>query len=157
MLSSPSFGQDEHPEMHVSPNKSFGLLFGTVGAVVVIAGLLLVFGVRFTSDYVAYDPAKEMTVTGTVMGFDEFACPAADGELERHLTLQTESKSYEIHLAAARIMRSVGWDFKTGDKIQVLGAPVRYRGKDGLLVRQITVGQNIYTFRDPKGELLIRQ
>ncbi len=157
MLSSPSFGEDQHPEMQVSPSKSFGLLFGTIGAVVVIAGMLLVFGVRFSSDNVAYDPAKEMTIKGTVIGLEEFACPAADGELERHLMLQTDSKAYEIHLAAARIMRSAGWQFQMGDKLEILGAPVRFRGKDGLLVRQITFGPNVYTFRDPQGQLLLRQ
>lgn len=138
-------------------SKSFSLLFGTLGAVVVIAGLLLVFGVRFTSDYMTYDVSKEMTIQGSVVGFEEFACPAADGELERHLLLKTADRNYEIHLAASRIMRSVGWQFKQGDTIEVVGAQVSYRGKDGLIARQITEANNIYTFRNPAGTLLIKQ
>lgn len=141
----------------ISPSKSYSLLFGTLGAVVVIAGLLLVFGVRFTSDYMAYDPAKEITVKGNVVGFAEFACPAADGELERHLTIRTADHEYEVHLAPSRIMRSVGWEFKLGQAIEVRGAQVRFRGKDGLIARQITEGDNIYTFRSPSGEPLLKQ
>lgn len=150
----------DHPTQNTSPEagmKSFSLLFGTLGAVVVIAGLLLVFGVRFTSDLMSYDPAKEVLVKGTVTGLAEFACPADDGELGRHLTLKTADHEYEVHLAAARIMRGVGWQFKPGDIIEVRGALVRFRGKEGLLARQITVGNNIYTFRDPAGKLLITQ
>ena len=150
----------DHPVTDTSPlnpSKSYSLLFGTLGAIVVIAGLLLVFGVRFTSDYMTYDAAKEMTVNGTVTGFSEFACPGADGELERHLTLKTADREYEIHLAASRIMRSVGWQFKEGQTMQVLGAPVKFRGKTGLIARQITSGDNVYTFRDPSGMLLLKQ
>jgi hypothetical protein len=141
----------------ISPNKSFSLLFGTLGAIVVIAGLLVVFGVRFTSDYMMYDPAKEITVKGTVAGLAEYACPGADGELERHLTLKTTSGDYEIHLAPSRVMRSVGWEFKAGQTIEVLGAQVRYRGQDGLIARQIREGENVYTLRGTNGVLLIKQ
>ena len=137
--------------------RSFSLLFGTIGAVVVIAGLLLVFGVRFTSDVMTYDAAKEIDTKGTVISLSEVACPAADGELERHLMLQTPPGDYELHLAPSRVMRSVGWEFKPGQTIEVRGAKVRFRGKQGLLTRQITIGDNIYTFRDPTGKLLITQ
>ena len=150
----------DHPENEfgpISPNKSYSLLLGTLGAIVVIAGLLLVFGVRFTSDYMAYDPAKETTVMGTVTGLEEFACPAADGELGRHVMLRSADREYEIHLAPSRIMRSVGWQFKNGDTLQVLGAKVRFRGKDGLIARQITKGNNVLTFRDASGVLLLKQ
>lgn len=150
----------DHPTESPTPEagmKSFSLLFGTLGAVVVIAGMLLVFGVRFTSDSMTYDSAKEFVITGTVVGFDEFACPAADGELGRHVRLQTADREYEVHLAPSRIMRSVGWQFKVGDQLDVRGAPVRFRGKDGILARQITIGDNIYTLRNQNGQLLIRQ
>jgi hypothetical protein len=155
----PHIAQDQTTPV-TSPDrsmKSFSLLFGTLGAVVVIAGLLLVFGVRFTSDVMSYDAAKETVVKGTVTGFAEFACPASDGELGRHLTLKTADQEYEVHLAPARVMRSIGWEFKQGETIEVRGAPVRFRGKDGLLARQITVGDSIYTFRDPTGQMLVKQ
>ena len=54
-------------------------------------------------------------------------------------------------------MRSIGWQFAEGQAIEVRGEPVRFRGKEGLLARQITVGDNIYTFRDPNGQMLSMQ
>ncbi len=150
----------DHPVTDVSPlnpSKSYSLLFGTLGAIVVIAGLLLVFGVRFTSDYMAYDSAKETTIIGTVTGTAEYACPGADGELERHVTLKTNDGQYEIHLAASRILRSVGWQFKEGDSLQVLGAKVKYQNRGGLIARQITMGNSVFTFRGPGGVLLLKQ
>lgn len=137
--------------------RSFSLLVGILGAVVVIAGLLLVFGVRSTSDVMTYDAAKEFVVTGSIVALDEFACPASQGELGRHLLLKTDNKEYEVHLAPSRVMRSVGWKFNVGDKIDVRGAPVRFRGKDGILARQLTIGDNIYTLRNQSGQLMIQQ
>ena len=150
----------DRPDQSPTPEpgiRSFSLFFGVLGAVVVIAGLLLVFGVRFTSDVMTYDAAKEFVASGTIVGFDEFACPAADGELERHLRLKTDTQEYEVHLAPSRIMRSMGWQFNLGQKMDVRGAPVRFRGKVGILARQITVGDNIYTLRSQNGQLLIQQ
>ncbi|HWR17631.1 MAG TPA: hypothetical protein VN577_22570 [Terriglobales bacterium] len=137
--------------------KPFSIFFGILAAVLVVVALLLVFGVRFTSDVMAYDPAKETTIAGIVAQHDEFACPASDGELGSHILLKTADKSYEVHLAPARVMRSMKWKFNDGDKIEVRGAPVRFRGHDGLMARQITKGDEVFTFRDPQGQLLVRQ
>lgn len=137
--------------------KPFSIFFGILAAVLVIAFLLLVFGVRFTSDVMAYNPANEIVATGVVTGAEEFACPAGEGELGAHVLLKTADKTYEIHLAPSRIMRSVKWDFKDGQQIEVRGAKVRFRGKEGLIARQITRGDEIFTFRDADGKMLIRQ
>jgi hypothetical protein len=137
--------------------KVFSVLLGTLAAVLLIAVLLLVFGVRFSSDAMVYDPAREIVATGTVQGHDEFACPASNGELGDHILLKANNKLYEVHLAPARIMRSTQWKFNNGQTIEVRGAEVRYRGQDGLIARQITSGDNVYTFRDASGQLLLKQ
>jgi hypothetical protein len=137
--------------------KPFSVIFGVLAAVVVVALLLMVFGVRFTSDVMAYSPANEVVLSGTISDNHEFACPASDGELGQHFMLIAPDKNYEIHLAPSRVMRSVNWNFKDGDKIEVRGAKVRFRGKEGLIARQITRGDEIFTFRDPEGKLLIQQ
>lgn len=135
--------------------KSF--VFGMLGGVALIALLLLVFGVRFTSDAMAYDASKEISAKGTVMSTEDFACPASQGELGGHFTLKTADGEYEVHLAPARILRSLNWKFQPGQQLEVLGSKVKFRGKPGLLARQITTGNEIYTFRDPNGVLLIKQ
>ncbi len=149
----------EQPELILwrSAVKPFSIIFGILAAVLVICALLLVFGVRFTSDVMAYDPAKEIVATGTVSGHDTFGCPASDGELGDHVVLKTADKTYEVHLAPSRVMRSLKWKFNDGDKIEVRGAQVRFRGKEGLIARQVTKGDEIFTFRDDKGVLLVHQ
>lgn len=137
--------------------KPFSVVFGILAAVVVIALLLLVFGVRFTSDVMAYNPSNEIVTTGVVSDVHEFACPASEGELGQHFMLIAPDKNYEIHLAPSRVMRSVKWAFKDGDKIEVRGARVRFHGKEGLIARQIARGDEIFTFRDPQGKLLVQQ
>ncbi len=132
-------------------------LLGMLGGVALIALLLLVFGVRFTSDVMAYDPSKVIDAKGVVVATEDFACPASQGELGAHLTLKTADGEYEVHLAPARIMRSLNWKFQPGQQLEVLGAKVKFHGKPGLLARQITTGNEIYTLRDPNGVLVIKQ
>jgi hypothetical protein len=132
-------------------------LLGMLGGVAVIALLLLVFGVRFTSDVMAYDASKEIDAKGTVIASEDFACPASQGELGGHFVLKTADGEYEVHLAPARVLRSLHWKFAPGEQIEVRGAKVRFRGKPGLLARQITAGNEIYTLRDPNGVLVVRQ
>jgi hypothetical protein len=132
-------------------------LLGMLGGVAIIALLLLVFGVRFTSDVMAYDPGKVITVKGTVVAAEDFACPASNGELGGHILLKTADGEYEVHLAPARVMRSLQWKFPDGQQLEVLGAKVSFRGKPGLIARQITSGDDVFTFRDDKGVLLVKQ
>jgi hypothetical protein len=132
-------------------------LLGMLGGAVVIALLLLVFGVRFTSDVMAYDAAKEINANGVVVAGEDFACPASQGELGGHLILKTSDGEYEVHLAPARVLRSLNWKFQPGQQMEVRGAKVSFRGKPGLLARQITTGNEIYTFRDANGVLIIKQ
>jgi hypothetical protein len=133
------------------------LLLGMLGGVAVIALLLLVFGVRFTSDVMAYDASKEINTSGTVVATEDFACPASDGELGRHLVLRTADGEYQVHLAPARTMRSLKWNFEPGQQIQVIGAKVSYRGKPGLLARQIMRGDEMFMIRSSNGMLLLKQ
>jgi len=132
-------------------------LLGMLGGVALIALLLLVFGVRFTSDVMAYDASKELSVKGTVGGHDEFACPASQGELGAHFILKTANGNYVVHLAPSRVMRSLHWEFPAGEQVEVVGAQVRYQGKPGLLAKTVTTDKEIYTFRDGNGVLVVKQ
>ena len=136
-------------------NKCF--FIGMFVGVIVICLLLLVFGVRFSSDAMVYDQSKIIDVKGTILSVDEFACPASDGELGRHLMVKTTGGDYEIHLAPSRVMRANKWEFKPGQEVKVTGAQVRYHGKQGLIAKQIAVGDEVFTFRDMSGKLLVQQ
>lgn len=132
-------------------------LLGMLGGVALIAVLLLVFGVRFTSDVMSYDASKEISAKGTVAAGSEFACPASDGELGAHFVLKTADGDYVVHLAPARVMRSLHWNFKPGQRVEVVGAQVKYQGKPGLLAKTITTDTEMYTFRDGAGALVVKQ
>lgn len=132
-------------------------LLGMLGGVALIALLLLVFGVRFTSDVMAYDASKEISAKGTVAAGDEFACPGSQGELGAHFILKTGQGDYVVHLAPARVMRSLHWNFQPGQQVEVVGAQVRYQGKNGLLAKTITTDRDIYTLRDGSGVLVVKQ
>ncbi|HMK29260.1 MAG TPA: hypothetical protein VK473_06195 [Terriglobales bacterium] len=139
--------------------KSFSLFFGMLLAVVVIAVLLLVFGVSFRPQpaVLTYNPATEMTVSGTVQEVQDFRCPVSEGEIGTHLLLKSDQGPVFVHLAPARIMRSQDFKFLVGDQIKVLGSKVRFGTGVNLIAREITRGNDIITLRDARGTLLLVQ
>ena len=137
--------------------KPFSLLFGMVLAVAVIAILLLIFGVRAPQPKeLTYDAGAVVTERGTVQEVVDYACPASLGELGSHLVLKTDHDTIHVHLAPARVVRSVGFTFHPGDEIEVVGSRVTYRG-EAVIARDITRGQEVFRLRDASGKLLIQQ
>jgi len=138
------------------------LILGIVCAVAVIAILLSVLGVNFHSPSVLqgsalYNPSNEITVKGIVTGVEEFDCPVSEGELGVHLTLKTTDGTLQIHLAPARILQGQKLVFYPGDQVQVVGAKTRLSGKNGVIARELTRGNESYIFRDSTGKLLMVQ
>lgn len=137
--------------------KPFSLLFGMVLAVAVIAVLLLVFGVRAPQPKeLTYDPGAVVTERGTVQEVVDYPCPGSQGELGSHLVLKTDHDVIHVHLAPARVVRSVKFNFHPGDQVEVVGSRVEYRG-EGVIARDITRGQEVFRLRDASGKLLIQQ
>lgn len=142
--------------------KMRSLLYGMAFAVVILVVLLLVLGVNFQSPNAVqgaalYNPADEVVVKGTVQGIQEFDCPVSEGELGSHLLLKTADGTMLVHLAPVRIVTSQNLSFAPGDQIEVIGAKVRIAGKNGLIAREITRGNESVIFRDRTGKLVIAQ
>lgn len=142
--------------------KLSSLILGTLSAVAVIAVLLLVFGVSFhrppaVQGAALYDPAQEVLVKGVVKDVREYACPVSEGEMGNHLMLQTANGVVEVHLAPGRVMRSLNLKFSPGEQIEVLGAKAPSLGRDDLIAREITRGNESIVFRDPHGKLMLVQ
>lgn len=138
--------------------KTSSFLFGLVLAVAVICVLLLTFGVSFRgTGPVKYNAASETTLSGIVESSQDFACPVSDGEIGSHLKIRTSSGIVQVHLAPARIMRAHDLRFLGGDKVQVVGSKVRYKGNDDVIAREITRGTDFYAIRDSNGKLLLVQ
>jgi len=138
------------------------LILGIIFAVAIIAVLLSVLGVSFHAPTALqgaalYNPANEITATGTVTGVEEFDCPVSEGELGVHLTLKTAEGNLQVHLAPSRIMQGQKLSFSPGDQLQVTGARVRINGTKGIIARELTRGNETYIFRDQEGKLVMVQ
>ncbi len=138
--------------------KTTSFLFGLVLAVAVICVLLLTFGVSFRgTGPVTYSAATETKLTGTVESVQDFACPVTGGEIGSHLKVRTPTGVVQVHLIPARIMRAHEIKCAPGEKVEVLGSRVRYKGNDDVIAREITRGPDFYVFRDQSGKLLLVQ
>jgi len=139
------------------------LILGTIVAVAVIGVLLWSTGViKFERPVTAqgaalYNRASETTVTGVVKDLADFDCPVSEGEIGSHLTLMTADGALQIHLAPARIMRSHPMRFAPGDQLEVIGSAVRIRGKEGMIAREVTRGNESFVLRDLDGRLMLVQ
>ncbi len=141
--------------------KTFSLFIGMFLAVVVIAVLLLVFGVKFgrpsAASAAVYNPATEVMMTGTIQEVQDFTCPVSEREVGRHLQLQTADGLVQVHLLPSRILRSQRVEFKAGERVEVIGSKTRLLGQDGLIAREVVLGTHTFTFRDQKGTVLMQQ
>lgn len=142
--------------------KLSSIILGGSFAVLVVVVLLLILGVNFHRPVPAqgaalYDPAREMAITGVVKTAEEFTCPVSEHEVGSHVLLQTANGDVQLHLAAARIMRSQKIVFVPGEKLSVVGSQVRLNGRNDLIVREITRGNETFMFRDRRGNLLMTQ
>ena len=138
--------------------KITSFLFGLVFAVAVICVLLLTFGVSFRgSGPVKYNAATETTITGTIEQVEDFACPVNDGEIGSHIKVRTATGIVEVHLAPARIMRAHDIKFAAGERVEVWGSKVHYKGAEDVIAREVTRGTDFYQFRDQSGKLVLVQ
>ena len=141
--------------------KPYSLLLGTILSVAVLAVLLLTFGMKpqgpTEQGAALYDVATETTVTGVVKEVQDFTCPVSEGEIGRHLRLQTVTGTLQVHLAPARVMRSQSFSFAPGDQIEVVGSRLRLQREGSLIAREITRGNETFFIRDRAGKLLLVQ
>src|SRR5512146_502159 len=114
--------------------------------VVVVVGVLTLLSMR--QKPLAYDPAKEVTVAGTVQEVKEFYCPLSD-DRGTHLVLKSDNGEVMVHVALTRFLRRQEIAFKAGDQVQVLGSHAK---SDVVIARQITRGGDTFILRDVAGK-----
>lgn len=94
-----------------------------------------------------YDPANELKVKGEVTEIKEVA-----GQWEgTHLVVKTASGSVIVHVGPSEFLKEMEMTFAVGDKVDVVGAKAPNTTEEEILAREITVGNNTVTLRDPKG------
>jgi hypothetical protein len=142
--------------------KLSSLLYGMVFAVAVLSVVLLILGVNFHAPVTVqgaalYNRSNEITAKGVVKEVQEFDCPVSESELGSHIMLKTADGILQVHLAPVRIMNGQKLSFAPGDQIEVVGSKVRIAGQKGVIAREVTRGNEIFTFRDREGKLLLTQ
>jgi len=97
-----------------------------------------------------YNPATEVTLAGTV---DEVKNPAAParGSGGLHLIMSAPSGATEVLVGPAWFVSEKHVTFAKGDALSVVGAKITMDGKQVVIAREITKGDQVLTLRDPQG------
>jgi DNA/RNA endonuclease YhcR with UshA esterase domain len=96
-----------------------------------------------------YDPATEITVTGTIEAVQQVSRSGAWGGT--HLKLKTKDETLDVHLGPSKFVADKGFTFEKGDKVEVTGSKIKYDGKYALVARTVKKGDKTLTLRDASG------
>ena len=128
-----------------------------VGVLAVVVIVLLSFLAYRPEEKPVYNAATESRVTGTVQEVQEFYCPVSD-DRGTHLVVKTESGSpMLVHVGVGRALRAKNVGFIAGDKVEVVGSKVRFRGADSIIAREISRDRETFILRDSKGTPILTQ
>lgn len=98
-----------------------------------------------------YNRAAEATFAGTVLDVVNRQCPMSGG-IGSHLMVKLNDGSViEVHLAAAKFLKSFDLAFNKGEKVEIVGMKLQFEGKETIFARQVTRGSETIVFRDKTG------
>jgi len=93
-------------------------------------------------------------LAGTIVDIKDYQCPIS-GTLGQHITLKSEQDpAIEIQVAAVKYLKNYQMVFAKGDKVGIVGSKVKFEGADTIIARELTRGQDTFTFRDQPGKPL---
>ena len=96
-----------------------------------------------------YDPATEVTVTGSV---EEVLHPnGPNGMIGTHVTLKTDSGVMDIHIGPEMYISKQGFTIQRGDTLSVIGSKQIIGGKEALIAKEVKKGDKVLTLRDANG------
>ena len=96
-----------------------------------------------------YSSATETTVAGTVE--DVKNVPPGGGNGGLHLILNTASGPVEVHVGPTWYVSSRNVTFTKGDAVSLVGSKMMMSGREVLIAREITKGQQTLTLRAANG------
>jgi len=96
-----------------------------------------------------YNPATEITVTGTVAEVQQYTRGGGWGGT--HLTLKTDHATLDVHLGPTRFLAEEKFSFAKGDQLEVTGSKIPYGGGEALVARLVKKGDKTLTLRDAAG------
>jgi|ERR1035437_7622910 DNA/RNA endonuclease YhcR with UshA esterase domain len=96
-----------------------------------------------------YDPATEITVTGTVQDIQQHT--RGNGWGGTHLALKTKSGMLDVHLGPTRFLAKQDLTIAKGDQLEVTGSKIPYDGGEAVVARVVKKGDRTLTLRDSAG------
>jgi hypothetical protein len=95
----------------------------------------------------AFDPANEVTVTGTV---ERFEAHSEGGLLGLHLLISASGNTVDAHLG--RYFSKENQEaLQAGEPVQIVGVNENAHGRTVLLARQVIFGGRVVTVRNERG------
>jgi hypothetical protein len=98
-----------------------------------------------------YDPAREVTLVGTVKEF--VTHHIAGSPMGLHVMISTSGQSVDAHIGPV-FSKQIQETLHVGELVQVVGVHEKVHGKDVLLVRQLIYGGRQVTVRNERGFLV---
>ncbi|MGC9293431.1 MAG: hypothetical protein ACP5EP_12050 [Acidobacteriaceae bacterium] len=68
-----------------------------------------------------------------------------------HLTLKTKDELYDVRVGPSYFITKNGFEFSTGDQIEVIGQEMSFNGTSTIIAQQITKNGKVLTLRDADG------
>jgi len=98
-----------------------------------------------------YDPAREVTIVGTVKEF--VTHHIAGSPMGLHALISTSGQTVDAHIGPV-LSKQIQESLHVGELVQVVGVHEKVHGKDVLLVRQLIYGGHQVTVRNERGFLV---
>jgi hypothetical protein len=98
---------------------------------------------------VAYNPANETTIKGTVTGVSTIMSKTIWGGL--HAIVSTDHGPVDVHLGSVKFLADNKLDIAKGDQIEVTGVMAKFIDGDAMMAREVTKNGHKLTLRDAKG------
>jgi len=95
-----------------------------------------------------YDPAREVTLVGTVQEF--VTHHVAGSPMGLHVLISTSGKTVDAHIGSV-LSKQVRETLQVGELVQVIGVHENVHGKDVLLARQLIYSGRQVTVRNERG------
>lgn len=99
----------------------------------------------------AYDPSKEVTISGTINDVQQVQRGQMTGT---HIFVKTESETVDVRLGPSFFISNHGFSFAKGDQVEVVGAKATVGGVDVVIAREVTKDGKKLTLRDSTGRPL---
>ncbi|HAK61081.1 MAG TPA: DNA-binding protein [Nitrospiraceae bacterium] len=98
-----------------------------------------------------YDQATVETISGVVETIGKIPSPGRRMTHGLHVTVKTATGTISVHLGPAWYIERLDTEIKRGDRLEVKGSRITYRGKPAIIAAEIRKGDAVLLLRDKTG------